>query len=259
LFVIMASAVARMRLYQSEYGLTELRLYTTAFMFWLGLVFVWFAWTVLVRGARERFACGALVAAFLTVGLLHLFNTDAYIVRANAAHARAGHAFDAEYAASLSADAVPALISAMPALTRDERCVVALELSLRWSRPEPGEDWRAWNLARWRAHRAVAAHQEDLSEATCPPPAGSSGAMAISTSAPETTTSPTANPSTNPTADAVTNTTNDAVSMSMVTATTGTTAMASDAARRRKAAPRSVKGRAKQLGRTRVAKRAKAR
>ncbi|HEX8127871.1 MAG TPA: DUF4173 domain-containing protein, partial [Pyrinomonadaceae bacterium] len=47
LFVIMASAIARMRLYQSAYGLTELRLYTTAFMLWLGLVFVWFAWTVL--------------------------------------------------------------------------------------------------------------------------------------------------------------------------------------------------------------------
>ncbi|HZG53939.1 MAG TPA: DUF4173 domain-containing protein, partial [Pyrinomonadaceae bacterium] len=78
LFVIMASAVARMRLYQSEYGLTELRLYTTAFMLWLGLVFVWFAWTVLVRSNRERFACGALVAAFLTVGLLHLLNPDAF-------------------------------------------------------------------------------------------------------------------------------------------------------------------------------------
>src|SRR5205085_5750237 len=58
LFVVIASALTRMRLYQREYGLTELRLYTTAFMGWLALVFVWFAATVL-RGARERFACGA--------------------------------------------------------------------------------------------------------------------------------------------------------------------------------------------------------
>ena len=173
LFVIMASAIARMRLYQIAYGLTELRLYTTAFMLWLGLVFLWFAWTVLVRGRREQFACGALVAAFLTVGGLHLVNPDAYIVRANAAHARAGRSFDAGYAASLSADAVPALVSALPALSRDERCYAASELTRRWSGRAPGEDWRAWSLARSRAWRTVAAHQASLSQATCPPPVSS--------------------------------------------------------------------------------------
>ncbi|HYO99410.1 MAG TPA: DUF4173 domain-containing protein, partial [Pyrinomonadaceae bacterium] len=189
LFVIMASAVARMRLYQSEYGLTELRLYTTAFMLWLGLVFLWFAWTVLVRSSRQRFACGALVAAFLTVGLLHLLNPDAYIVRANTAHARAGRSFDAAYAASLSADAVPALVSALPSLGRDERCSAARELSSRWSGRAPGEDWRAWSLARSRAWRTVAAHRESLSEAHCPPPASSVPVIAPA-SAPATTAPP---------------------------------------------------------------------
>ncbi len=174
LFVIMTSAVARMRLYQSEYGLTELRLYTTAFMLWLGLVFVWFAWTVLVRGARARFACGALVAAFATVALLHLFNPDAYIVRANAAHARAGRSFDVEYAASLSADAVPALISALPSLRGDERCLAGRALLRGWTSDVTyNEDWRAWNVSRWRARRAMATHRHALSEATCPPPANS--------------------------------------------------------------------------------------
>src|SRR5439155_19156209 len=53
--VIMASAVLRMRLYQAEYGLTELRFYTTAFMVWLALVFAWLVPTVLC-GLRQRFA-----------------------------------------------------------------------------------------------------------------------------------------------------------------------------------------------------------
>jgi len=57
LFVIMASALQRMRLYQNEFGLTELRLYTTAFMGWLAVVFAWFMVTVL-PGRRERFAFG---------------------------------------------------------------------------------------------------------------------------------------------------------------------------------------------------------
>jgi hypothetical protein len=189
LFVIMASAVARMRLYQSEYGLTELRLYTTAFMLWLGLVFVWFAWTVLVQSARQRFACGALVAAFVTIGLLHLINPDAYIVRANVAHARAGRSFDVAYAASLSADAVPTLVSALPSLGRDERCLAARELLDRWSGRAPGEDWRAWSLARSRAWRTVAAHRESLSEAYCAPHV--SGVPVIApASAPATSTAP---------------------------------------------------------------------
>jgi hypothetical protein len=174
LFVIMASAVARMRLYQSEYGLTELRFYTTAFMLWLGLVFVWFTWTVLVQNARQRFACGALVAAFVTNGLLHLVNPDAYIVRANAAHARAGRSFDAVYAASLSADAVPAIISVLPSLNGGERCYVERALLQGWtSAAVYDEDWRSWNFARWRARRAVATHRHALSEATCSPPADS--------------------------------------------------------------------------------------
>ena len=42
LFVILASAMLRMRLYQEACGLTELRLYTMAFMGWLAVVFAWF-------------------------------------------------------------------------------------------------------------------------------------------------------------------------------------------------------------------------
>ncbi|HEX8130895.1 MAG TPA: DUF4173 domain-containing protein, partial [Pyrinomonadaceae bacterium] len=253
LFVIMASAVGRMRLYQSEYGLTELRLYTTAFMLWLGLVFIWFSWTVLVRGRRQLFACGALVAAFVTIGLLHLVNPDAYIVRANAAHARAGRSFDAQYAASLSADAVPALVSALPALSRDERCLVARELSNRWTPGTLDEDWRAWSLARWRARRTVAAHRESLSRETCPPPVSS---MPIITSTavqetmpppPSTQGSTATNTTTNATTTNAVNATNanaattnaattnaattDAATMPMITQTKNATANASNAAR----------------------------
>jgi hypothetical protein len=95
-------------------------------------------------------------------------------VRANAAHARAGRSFDAEYAASLSADAVPALISVLPSLGGDERCLAERALLRGWtSTAVHDEDWRAWNFARWRARRAMATHRHALSEATCPPPANS--------------------------------------------------------------------------------------
>ena len=48
----MASAFERMRLYEMEFGLSEQRLYPTAFMGWLAAVLIWFCLTVL-RGQRE--------------------------------------------------------------------------------------------------------------------------------------------------------------------------------------------------------------
>ncbi|HEX8921646.1 MAG TPA: DUF4173 domain-containing protein, partial [Pyrinomonadaceae bacterium] len=166
LFVIMASAVGRMRLYQSEYGQTELRIYTTAFMGWLALVFIWFALTVL-RGERERFACGALVTAFLMVGLLHVINPDALIVRTNMSLAQSGHNFDAAYAASLSADAVPALVDALPTTNHYNQCVMTMSLLTRYE--ELGRsDWRTWNLSRARARSAIEKNIFGLREAACP-------------------------------------------------------------------------------------------
>lgn len=166
LFVIMASAVGRMRLYQSEYGQTELRIYTTAFMGWLALVFIWFALTVL-RGERERFACGALVTAFMMVGLLHVINPDALIVRSNMSLAQSGRNFDAAYAASLSADAVPALVEALPATNHYNQCIITTSLLRRYE--ELGRaDRRTWNLSRARARDAIEQNMFGLREAACP-------------------------------------------------------------------------------------------
>jgi len=161
LFVIMASAIVRMRLYQNEYGLTELRVYTMAFMGWLALVFVWFAWTVL-RGRRERFAFGALIACFLVIAALHLFNPDAFIVRANVLHAsRVNQKLDTGYATSLSADAVPMLIESLPKMKTSDARIVATYVLERWSKPVQ-IDYRAWSLSRGTAWSAAQKHAADL-------------------------------------------------------------------------------------------------
>jgi hypothetical protein len=166
LFVIMTSACQRMRLYQSEYGLTEQRLYPTAFMGWLAVVFIWFMLTVL-RGRRERFACGALVAGYLLIGVLHFLNPDALIVRVNAARAVAGRSFDARYAGSLSADAVPESMASLPSLQPADRCVLATRLLRTW-RPSQPSDWRTWGVARARAFAAVEKNRTSLQAMACP-------------------------------------------------------------------------------------------
>ena len=153
LFVIIASALHRMRLYQNAYGLTELRLYTTAFMFWLAAVFGWFCATVL-RGRRERFTFGALVMAGEALVILHAVNPDARIVHTNAARATAERPFDARYASGLSADAVPGLLAALPRSAPAQRCAAGARILRRWG-PEADSDWRSWSLARSRARAAV--------------------------------------------------------------------------------------------------------
>jgi Domain of unknown function (DUF4153) len=165
LFVIMASAVERMRLYQREYGLTELRVYTTAFMAWLAVVLVWFGVTVL-RSRRRRFAAGALVAGYALIVALEILNPDAFITRTNAARALEGRTFDAAYAASLSGDAVPELVGMLPRLQAKDRCVIASRL-LEWQTKVQPADWRTWNHSRAAAGKAIQQNRTALQAMSC--------------------------------------------------------------------------------------------
>jgi hypothetical protein len=131
LSAVLASALFRMRLYTAEYGLTEQRFYPTAFMAWLVLVFGWFAATVL-RGRRERFGIGALLAGWLILAGLNLVNPDAVIARVNLDRAIEGRRLDAAYAARLSADALPTLQHGLAGLRTSEACAAATALERRW-------------------------------------------------------------------------------------------------------------------------------
>jgi len=165
LAVVMASALERMRLYVGAYGLSETRVYSTAFMLYLAGVFAWFAWTTL-RGQRRRFAFGALVQGFAVLGGLHLVNPDAFIVRTNLARPPAERPFDGWYAASLSADAVPVLLDALPRIDGRARCSVAERLLDRLRELER-DDWRNWNVARARARRLLRDQGARLQAGAC--------------------------------------------------------------------------------------------
>lgn len=166
LFVMMFSAFKRMRMYQLEYGMTELRFYTTVFMAWLAVVFVWFGLTVL-RGRRPEFVFGAVVSAAVFVVALNVVNPDARIVRANVAHALAKNRFDAGYAVSLSADAVPVLVENIDALPPEARRTVARRLLDRWFDRDP--DWRSWSWANHQAWKSVHDDSAKLCALACEP------------------------------------------------------------------------------------------
>jgi Domain of unknown function (DUF4173) len=147
LFVVMASALQRMRLYQREYGLTELRVYTTGVMLWLAVVFVWTGFTVL-RGRRDLFAVGALVSGFAAIFAINVVNPDALIAQTNLNRPN----LDLPYLMQLSDDATPELVKALPILEPRLRQQLAFELS---HRKRSKSDWRTWNLSRHRAQQAL--------------------------------------------------------------------------------------------------------
>jgi hypothetical protein len=153
-FVVMASALQRMRLYEDVYGLTQLRIYAVGIIGWLGVVFLWFGLTVL-RGQRASFALGAVVAGFGATAILNVVNPDALIARTNLDRSRV----DVPYVAGLSDDAVPEMLERLPSLRPDLRRALALEL-LR--RNPSGVDWRSFNLARSQADALLAQHHDEL-------------------------------------------------------------------------------------------------
>jgi len=174
---ILASALQRMRLYQAEYGLTELRLYTTAFMCWLAAVLIWLVITALARPAhpasedlgRRRFAFGAFVAGLVVVIGLNLLNPDALIARTNLARAAAGvgQPLDAAYLTqTLSADAAPTLVAGLAGITdADARAQLACGLQVQAERLQRQAARLSWRGTTWggvAARRALTAAEADL-------------------------------------------------------------------------------------------------
>jgi len=105
-----------------------------------------------------------LVQGFAVLAGLHLLSPDAFIVRTNLARPATHRPFDAAYAASLSADAVPELLAAFPQLDEREKCLAAARLLGRWTRDD---DWRTWNLSRARARRRVREQEAALRALPC--------------------------------------------------------------------------------------------
>ena len=198
LFIIMYSAVRRMQLYVSVYGLSLDRLYATVFIGWLAIVFAWFAMTVL-RGREKRFVAGVLVSGWASLLALNIADPAGYVTRFDIARAGEGKEVDVRYIASLGADGAPDLTrylarervgvpsgwiipglapeasaTAMPNAFAEatapgvrqsadfgERCEAARRLLRDWS-PQTATDWRGWTVGRARARRAVAANEAAL-------------------------------------------------------------------------------------------------
>jgi uncharacterized protein DUF4153 len=160
---ITTSALQRLRLYHASYGLTESRFYAMVLLVWIAAMLFWLAATVL-RGRRDSFGFGTLTSGLATIALLFVVNPDAVIARANVARMASADArvrFDVAYATSLSADALPVLIDALPSLPADVQCPIARQMLRRWP-PGRIRSIRGWNWSAAGASDAVREHETQL-------------------------------------------------------------------------------------------------
>jgi hypothetical protein len=169
LFVIMVSAAQRLFILTGNlgYGLTTVRFYPMIVMIWLAVVFVWFTMTVL-RGAREKFAWGALWSAVFLLGALHFVNPDEYIVRTNIRLMQEGRSFDAAYNSNLSDDAVPVLLENLPIMSFEQQCRVKWKFLNRLDYYKAKMDFRSWNYSRRTARNAIEQNAQTFDAANCP-------------------------------------------------------------------------------------------
>lgn len=163
LFVVMASALQRMRVYEEAYGLTEDRLYVVAILLGLAAVFALFLRTLVVA-RNDWFVAGSVGAAVVVLGVLTAIGPDGVIAERNVERASVEHPFDPDYAARLGADAAPVLVRHLDELSPDDASIVACSLLDDW-RDGSGDGLRSWNWSRAEAASAVERASEELERA----------------------------------------------------------------------------------------------
>jgi len=151
LLTIVASAIERMQLYSSEYGMSELRFFTTAFMFYLATIFIAYLASV-IKAQRRIFVPATYALGLISIATLHVVNPEYQISQSNMS--RPAEKIDTQYLLSLSCDALPPIVEQLPRLPEAARKETASQLLARlkgaWK-----TDWRAFNLSRTTAYLKV--------------------------------------------------------------------------------------------------------
>jgi len=163
--VVLASAFLRLRIYQDAYGWTELRFYVLATIVWLA-VGIGLTVVLLARDRMRWLLHGLAISAVATLVAINLAGPARVIAEQNVARlldpslvppdGRTG--LDLRYARLLGDDAVPALVTALPALAGEDRAEILAVLAARKADLADASTtgWPSWNLGRERAREALA-------------------------------------------------------------------------------------------------------
>jgi len=163
--IMLVSAFKRLVLYENAYGFSQLRTYTHVFMLWLGLLLVAVVVLEFMRKER-RFALAVLLASVGFAANLALLNVDGFIVRQNVQRAVQGQELDAAYLASLTTDAIPALVGNFKNTNHSKEIHEQIGASLAcMSSINPvrdDTDWRSFNNSLFNGQRMLDGLEKEL-------------------------------------------------------------------------------------------------
>jgi hypothetical protein len=148
--VVLASAFQRLVLYEAEFGYTWPRLIPHAAILLTGAL-LGCGLVAVVSGRTGWVPTAALGLGFLTLVGLNVLDPEAFIADRNIARVERGHGLDTSELASLSADAAPEIVAALPALDPSTRVVVEQNLSCLREELRRGVErygWASFNAAR---------------------------------------------------------------------------------------------------------------
>jgi Domain of unknown function (DUF4173) len=159
ILVVLAS-IQRIALYSQEYGQTMLRVYSSTFAGWLGVVFALIAIAAILPAKRQWIAPASLALAVTGLIGMNLYNPEARIAKNNLDRAVATGDLYTTYFSKLSADAVPTIADGIEKLTGqlkvDSRLQVCRFLT---QNPSLSEDSGFLSLNRSQIKAAKAVHQ----------------------------------------------------------------------------------------------------
>ncbi len=155
---VVAVSIARLQTYRSVYGLTMLRLSTTVFAGWLGLVLIMVAVTMVRNSWRPALVSAVIVSSIMALVGMNWVNPEAMVARENLERLNVVNdvgdlaswraAFDDVYVSELLGDdAVPAIVSRLGLLPEVQRATV---VNVLCRRGQANHGW-SWNFSRWKA------------------------------------------------------------------------------------------------------------
>ncbi len=152
IFIIIISAFKRLMLYQAAYGLTTLRLYVAGFIIFLGVIFILLA-VKLWREQEDRFfVFGTLLSMIAFVVVFNILNPDVFIAQQNINHFSKTGKIDAQYLGSMSADAVPIILSVYDRFNDEDKTTIdQLIVTKKKEIEERQSQWQSYNLSQHRA------------------------------------------------------------------------------------------------------------
>jgi Domain of unknown function (DUF4173) len=163
--VVVVASLQRIALYSQAFGQTMLRVYSSTFAGWLGLVFALVGVAAIVPAKRQWLAPGSLALAVAGLIGMNLYNPEAHVAKNNLDRAlRTGELY-ATYFSKLSADAVPTIAEGIGKLTgqlKIDSTSQVCEFLKRNPALRPQSDFLSYNQSQRRATVSIRKLCDDI-------------------------------------------------------------------------------------------------